>query len=117
MEAWRAARLVVDTGMHFKHWTRAQAVAYMREHTGLPPLDIESEIDRYISWPGQALAYKIGERVILQLRREAEQRLGKRFDVRAFHDELLRAGAVPLSVLEHRMRRWTEREEQNGTGS
>ncbi len=110
MEAWRAARLVVDTGMHHKRWPREKAVVYMREHTGLPPLDIDSEIDRYIAWPGQALAYKVGERVILKLRAEATQRLGDKFDVRAFHDELLREGAVPLNVLERRMKAWIERQ-------
>jgi uncharacterized protein (DUF885 family) len=87
-------------------WPREQAITYMKQNTGLSEVDINSEIDRYIAWPGQALAYKIGELVIHRLRHEAEQALGERFDVRAFHDTLLAEGAQPLSVLEDRMRVW-----------
>jgi prolyl oligopeptidase len=110
-EMWRACRLVVDTGMHAKGWSRQQAIDFMAGNTSLARLDIESEIDRYISWPGQALAYKIGELRILQLRREAEEKLGKKFDLRAFHDALLADGAMPIDVLETRIRTWiTERQ-------
>jgi len=105
-EMWRACRLVVDTGMHAKGWSRQQAIDFMAANTSLARLDIESEIDRYISWPGQALAYKIGELRILQLRREAEEKLGKKFDLRAFHDALLADGAMPIDVLEDWIRAW-----------
>lgn len=105
-EMWRACRLVVDTGMHTKSWSRQQAIDFMADNTSLARLDIESEIDRYISWPGQALAYKIGELRILQLRREAEEKLGEKFDLRAFHDALLADGAMPIDVLETRVRIW-----------
>lgn len=105
-EMWRACRLVVDTGMHAKGWSRQQAIDFMAANTSLARLDIESEIDRYISWPGQALAYKIGELRILALRREAEKKLGDKFDLRAFHDALLSDGAMPIDVLETRMRTW-----------
>jgi len=109
-EMWRACRLVVDTGMHAKGWSRQQAIDFMAGNTSLAQLDIESEIDRYISWPGQALAYKIGELRILQLRREAQETLGGKFDLRAFHDALLADGAMPIDVLETRMRKWIEGE-------
>ncbi|MEK7732463.1 MAG: DUF885 domain-containing protein, partial [Planctomycetota bacterium] len=105
-EMWRACRLVVDTGMHAKGWSRQQAIDFMASNTSLARLDIESEIDRYISWPGQALAYKIGELRILQLRREAEEKLAATFDLRAFHDALLADGAMPIDVLETRIRTW-----------
>jgi uncharacterized protein (DUF885 family) len=105
-DMWRAVRLVVDTGMHELHWTRDQAIYYFRQNTGKNELDIVNEIDRYISWPGQALAYKLGQLKIQQLRGEAEKALGDRFDIRAFHDQLLGMGALPLSVLETEMRAW-----------
>jgi uncharacterized protein (DUF885 family) len=105
-DMWRAVRLVVDTGMHSFKWTRDQAIYYFKQNTGKSDLDITNEIDRYISWPGQALAYKIGQLRIQALRAEAEKALGDRFDVRAFHDQLLGMGAVPLSVLETEMRSW-----------
>ncbi|MEZ6086381.1 MAG: DUF885 domain-containing protein [Phycisphaerae bacterium] len=105
-DAWRAARLVVDTGMHRKRWTRQQAVDYMKANTGLSELNINSEVDRYIAWPGQALAYKIGELTIRKLRDDAETQLGESFDLREFHDELLSQGAQPLSILKERMSRW-----------
>ncbi len=105
-EMWRACRLVVDTGMHAKGWSRQRAIDYMAANTSLALIDIEAEIDRYISWPGQALAYKVGELRILRLRKEAEQQLGDKFDLRAFHDALLSGGAMPIDMLEKRMREW-----------
>lgn len=107
-DAWRAARLVVDTGMHRYGWSRQKAIDYMKRNTGLSEVNIESEVDRYIAWPGQALAYKIGELTIQRVRRDAETRLGDRFDIRAFHDELLSRGGMPLSILESRMNHWTD---------
>ena len=105
-EMWRAVRLVVDTGMHYKGWTRQQAIDFFKANAAKTELDIINEIDRYIGWPGQALAYKIGQLKMLELRREAEQTLGDSFDIRAFHDALLGGGALPLEVLETRMHRW-----------
>ncbi len=99
-EMWRACRLVVDTGMHYLGWTRQQAIDFMAQHSALTLHNITAEVDRYISWPGQATAYKMGELKIRQLRRQAEGRLGERFDVRQFHDVVLGSGAVPLDVLE-----------------
>ncbi len=99
-QAWRAARLVVDTGIHSQHWTREQGQAYLRENTALSTHEIETEVDRYISWPGQALSYYLGELSILKARRKAEAALGDHFNLRAFHDAILETGAVPLPVLE-----------------
>jgi len=98
-DAWRACRLVVDTGMHAMGWTREQAIDFMVENSALARNNIVNEVDRYITWPGQALAYKTGQLEIIRLRREAEGRLGKKFDVRRFHDVLLGSGAVPLMAL------------------
>ncbi len=98
-DAWRASRLVVDTGMHALGWPRSRAIAFMQEHTALGINNIANEVDRYIAWPGQALAYKIGQLELLRLRDEARQRLGDRFDIRAFHDTVLLTGALPLNVL------------------
>jgi uncharacterized protein (DUF885 family) len=109
-EMWRAVRLVVDTGMHAKGWTRQQAIDYFVANSSKPLHDIEVEIDRYLVWPGQALAYKLGELKMKELRASAQRELGDKFDVRAFHDTLLGAGALPLSVLETRMRDWTARQ-------
>jgi uncharacterized protein (DUF885 family) len=105
-EMWRACRLVVDTGIHAFGWTREQALDYLASNTALPLLEVRTEIDRYISWPGQALAYKIGELKIRELRRRAEEALGTSFDLRAFHDAVLRNGSVPLGVLEAIINGW-----------
>jgi uncharacterized protein (DUF885 family) len=109
-EMWRAARLVIDTGLHTRGWSREQAIAYLEDHTALSRRDIEVEVDRYISWPGQALAYKLGELKIRELRARAEAELGPRFDQRTFHDTLLGMGSVPLPVMEAEMQRWLEGE-------
>ncbi len=105
-EMWRACRLVVDTGIHAKGWTRDQAVAFMRANTALSEQNIESEINRYIGWPGQACGYKLGELKIRAWRSSAENALADRFDLRAFHEMLLGAGELPLDILEHRVERW-----------
>ncbi|MDX1455884.1 MAG: DUF885 domain-containing protein, partial [Gammaproteobacteria bacterium] len=105
-EMWRAVRLVVDTGMHYKEWTRQEAIDFFAANAAKTEKDIENEIDRYIGWPGQALAYKIGELKIKALRAEAEKALGDDFDIKAWHDHLLGAGSIPLSLLEKRMDDW-----------
>ena len=101
---WRACRLVIDTGVHHKGWSRDQALAYLRDNTALSEHEVTTEVDRYISWPGQALSYKLGELTIMRLRREAEAALGPTFDVRAFHDAVLAQGSLPLPVLESQIR-------------
>jgi uncharacterized protein (DUF885 family) len=103
-EMWRAVRLVVDTGLHSMGWTRQQAIDYFAANTPKTIQDITVEVDRYIVWPGQALGYKMGQLKIRALRAEAEARLGAEFDIRAFHDAVLGAGAVPMHVLEQRLR-------------
>ena len=105
-EMWRACRLVVDTGMHAKGWTKAQAVAFMRDNSALSDANIEAEVNRYISWPGQALGYKLGELKIRELRARAETALGPKFDLRRFHDAVLLQGSVPLDVLERQIDDW-----------
>jgi prolyl oligopeptidase len=105
-DMWRAVRLVVDTGMHAKGWSRQQAIDFFKDNAAKTEADIVNEIDRYISWPGQALAYKIGQLRIQSLRAEAVRELGPRFDLRRFHDALLGSGAVPLDLMEQRMRSW-----------
>jgi len=105
-DMWRAVRLVVDTGMHYKGWTRQQAIDFFMDNAAKTETDIVNEIDRYISWPGQALAYKIGQLKMLELRQKCEGALGDDFDIRAFHDEMLGGGALPMEILETRMNRW-----------
>jgi uncharacterized protein (DUF885 family) len=102
-ELFRAVRLVVDTGVHYKRWTRQQMIDYFNLHFGDPQ---ETEVDRYIAWPGQALGYKLGQLKILELRERAKSKLGGKFDLRAFHDEILNAAALPLDVLDARVTAW-----------
>lgn len=113
-EMWRACRLVADTGIHWKGWSREQARRCFIENSALSPLNIEIELDRYISWPGQALAYKIGEMKIIEVRRRAEAALGDRFDIRRFHDAVLLAGPLPLDLLEGRIDAWIAAETAKG---
>jgi uncharacterized protein (DUF885 family) len=103
---WRACRLVIDTGVHAMGWTREQALDYLSSNTALSIHEVTTEIDRYISWPGQALSYKLGEYTIWQLRRKSEESLGAEFDVRAFHDFILSLGSVPLDVLTDEVDLW-----------
>jgi len=115
-EMWRAVRLVVDTGIHSFGWSREKAIDFMMKNTGKDDHEATVEIDRYISWPGQALAYKIGQLKIRALRTESEHELGEAFDVRAFHDALLENGALPLDVLETRMKEWVAEVKKNEAG-
>ncbi|HKX46598.1 MAG TPA: DUF885 domain-containing protein, partial [Planctomycetota bacterium] len=108
-DAWRACRLVVDTGLHEYGWSRKRAIDYLYENTLLSRNNCENEVDRYIAWPGQALAYKLGAREIQDLRLAAERTLGERFDVATFHDQILRNGALPLSILRDQVNAWIER--------
>ncbi|HEV8630359.1 MAG TPA: DUF885 family protein [Thermoanaerobaculia bacterium] len=105
-EMLRAIRLVVDTGLHYKHWTREQVVQFFHDHSAIDEVDVQNETDRYIVWPGQALGYKIGQLKILELRDRAKKALGDRFDIRGFHDEVLGAGSLPMDVLEARIDAW-----------
>ena len=105
-EMWRACRLVVDTGMHALNWTRQQAIDFMAANTSSTLLNIQNEVDRYIAWPGQALAYKIGELKIRELRARAEKELGPKFSIRDFHDAILLGGSLPLTMLEARVDEW-----------
>jgi len=109
-EAWRACRLVVDTGIHAKGWTRQQAIDYLAENTALSMADVIGQIDRYISWPAQALSYKIGEIKIRQLRAKAEQALGNKFDIRAFHNQMLKNGSLPMALLEELTMDWIKQQ-------
>lgn len=108
-QSWRAARLVVDTGIHMDGWTRARAVDYLRANTALTEQNIDTEVDRYIAWPGQSLSYMIGELTILKLRETARARLGPRFDIKAFNDEILSGGTLPMTVLSNAVEQWITR--------
>lgn len=110
MEMWRACRLVMDVGIHWKNWSRDQALSCLRDNTALAEKNIQNETNRYISWPGQALGYKIGELTILELRHQAEKALGAKFDERRFHDLVLDEGAMPLALLRERVKNWIESE-------
>ncbi len=112
-EMWRAIRLVVDTGVHEKHWSRDQMVEFFHRYTAMDEPNVQTEVDRYIAWPGQALAYKLGQLEILKLREAAKQKLGDRFDLRAFHDEIQGSGALPLDVLDQRIMTWIEEQAKN----
>jgi uncharacterized protein (DUF885 family) len=105
-EMWRAIRLVIDTGVHAKHWSRDQMVDYFHRYTAMDEPNVQTEIDRYIAWPGQALSYKLGQLEILKLREEARQKLGSKFDLRAFHDKIVGSGPLPLDVLDEQIRQW-----------
>jgi uncharacterized protein (DUF885 family) len=116
-EMWRAVRLVVDTGMHQKHWTRDQAIRYFMENCPKHELDITNEIDRYIAWPGQALAYKTGELKIKELRARSREKLGAKFDLKEFHQVVLGSGPVPLDILERNVDEWIETKEHAAVSS
>jgi uncharacterized protein (DUF885 family) len=105
-EMLRAMRLVVDTGLHAKGWTRDQAIQYMLDHSGESKTDATAEVERYIAIPGQATSYKIGSLTIQKLRKEAEEQLGSRFDIREFHEQVLDSGALPMLILEQKIRDW-----------
>jgi len=107
-EMFRAVRLVVDTGMHAKHWSREQSIDYMVAKTGMTEAEVTREIERYVVWPGQATSYKVGQLAMLRMRDEAQQALGTRFDLRAFHDVILMNGSMPLAVLEDVVREWVK---------
>jgi uncharacterized protein (DUF885 family) len=111
---WRAIRLVVDTGMHSMGWSRQQAIDFFRANSAKTDQDITVEVDRYIVWPGQALGYKIGQLKIRELRTRAERELGPRFDIRTFHDAVLGQGAMPLDLLEARIRAWVVQQTKKG---
>ena len=105
-DIWRAIRLVVDTGVHSQHWTRQQMVDYFHDHSAMDETNLQAEVDRYIAWPGQALGYKMGQLKILELRHNAQEALGPKFDLKAFHDVVLTSGALPLDVLEQQVNDW-----------
>jgi len=111
-DVWRAIRLVVDTGVHSEHWTRQQMVDYFHEHSTIDETNVQAEVDRYVAWPAQALGYKIGQLKLLELRARAQKELGAKFDIRAFHDEVLDSGALPLDVLDRRVTAWIASQKQ-----
>ena len=106
----RAMRLVVDTGLHSKNWSRQRAITYMMDNSSLADTDVVSEVERYIAWPGQALGYKVRQKIISALRAEAEKTLGEKFDIKAFHREILIDGAVPMEVLKVKVREWISKQ-------
>ena len=109
-EIWRAVRLVVDVGMHAKGWSREKALQFMLDNIAITKTDAVAEVERYIAIPGQALAYKIGQLKITEIRTKAQEKLGAKFDIKAFHDEILKDGALPLDVLETKMDEWIEKQ-------
>jgi len=113
----RAIRLVVDTGFHYKHWTRQQVVDFFHEHSATDEPSVQSETDRYMAWPAQALGYKIGQLQILKLRQYAKEQLGNKFDIRAFHDEVLGNGALPMDVLEQHIHTWVAEQKAGGSAA
>jgi uncharacterized protein (DUF885 family) len=113
----RAIRLVVDTGVHSKKWTRQQMVDFFHDHSSIAETEVQSEVDRYIAWPSQALAYKIGQLKILELRDRAKKALGEKFDIRAFHDQVIDAGALPLDVLDERINAWITGQKTGGSAA
>lgn len=110
-DIWRAIRLVVDTGVHSKHWSRQQMVDFFHDHSAIDDTNVQAEVDRYIAWPAQALGYKLGQLKILELRDRAQKALGPKFDIRAFHDQVLDSGALPLDVLEQRINNWISQQQ------
>ena len=114
-DIWRAIRLVVDTGVHSQHWTREQMVDYFHQHSTIDETSIQAEVDRYIAWPGQALAYKVGQLEILKLREQAKKELGDKFDIRAFHDHVIDSGALPLDVLDERITTWIKNQKSTSS--
>jgi uncharacterized protein (DUF885 family) len=113
----RAIRLVVDTGFHYKHWTRQQVVDYFHEHSAIDEAEVQSETDRYMAWPAQALGYKIGQLEILKLRQYAKDQLGDKFSLSNFHDEVLSGGALPLDVLSTRIHGWVATQKAGKPGN
>ena len=107
-DMWRAIRLVVDTGMHYKGWSREEAVELFLQNTAKTPQDINNEVDRYIAWPGQALAYKIGQLKIMELRDKAKEELGEKFDLKDYHDFILSFGSIPMNILEEKVNEFIE---------
>ncbi len=116
-EMLRAVRLVVDTGVHYKHWTREQMVDFFHEHSSEDEPSVQAEVDRYIAWPAQALGYKLGQLEILKLRKRAKTELGSKYDIRAFHDEILNGAALPLDVLDQRVTAWIEAQKAGSAGA
>jgi uncharacterized protein (DUF885 family) len=112
-EMLRAVRLVLDTGVHYKHWTRPQMIDFFHEHTSDDEPELQAETDRYVAIPGQALAYKLGQLEILKLREAAKNELGTRYDIRAFHDEVLNGGALPLDVLDASVTAWVAKQKSD----
>ncbi len=116
-DMWRSIRLVVDTGVHSQHWSRQQMVDYFHEHSAIDETNVQSEVDRYIAWPGQALGYKMGQLKILELRKRAQTALGPKFDIKAFHDEIVDSGALPLDVLDRRVDAWIAAQKAGGAAA
>jgi uncharacterized protein (DUF885 family) len=116
-DMWRSIRLVVDTGVHSQHWSRQQMVDYFHEHSAIDETNVQSEVDRYIAWPGQALGYKMGQLKILELRKRAQTALGPKFDIKAFHDEIIDSGALPLDVLDRRVDAWIAAQKAGGAAA